>query len=388
MTSSKLQARGKHSGDPSPEGRSSWNPLRVSGTILPLNVLLMAKLLTLSFFLTGQWVLLPDPFLPFLRIFDHVASPAMFQRALQTLFLIAGFLLLFNRYVRTSCLALGTLLLTGILSSRLYFENNRMFTGCLWFLVGLYQPGQKPWLIRYQVVLLYFGAGLNKLLDPDWRSGQFLENVVHLLRKRLYMQISSWLPAMWFSRLMTWTVILTEFALATGFLVRQFVSVTIWVGVAYHTILLVLTGRRFGMFYFATLSSYLAFVDWSRSPTIVLCSRERNDQTRVKRILEKFDFDGLFHWSCGQLNSGEHKLLKRWPWSTLYVTVAGETYKGIAALYILLIYNPLTYFVFTIILALPGLSSVYRKLTATIFLLFLSPTLLSPLAHRIHRNRM
>jgi hypothetical protein len=39
-------------------------------------------------------------------------------------------------------------------------------------------------------------------------------------------------------------------------------------GVAYHTALVLATGRTFGMFWFAALASYLAFVDWSPRPDV------------------------------------------------------------------------------------------------------------------------
>ncbi|MCU1291412.1 MAG: hypothetical protein JWP08_262, partial [Bryobacterales bacterium] len=190
---------------------ASWNPLRVSGTALPVNILLMAKILVLCFLLTGQWNLLPDHFLPFVPMFDHLGSPVMFQRTLQAAFLFVAVSLLLNYRVRTCCLILAGIISAGMLSSRLYFENNRTFTACLWFLAGLYAPGQKIPFIRYQVVILYFGAALNKLLDGDWRSGQFFENlVVHLVHQPVYTRLTSWLPALWLSKFFSWSTIIVE----------------------------------------------------------------------------------------------------------------------------------------------------------------------------------
>ena len=178
-----------------PAATTSLNPLKVSGTTLPPNLLLMAKLVTLYFLLTGQWQRLPDHFLPFLPLFDHAGPPILFRGTLQVVFLAAAVSLFVNSHVRTCCLLLGAVILVGILSSRPYFENNRMFTGCILFLAGLYQPGQKAWLIRYQVVLLYFAAGLNKILDADWRSGRFFKQATTLSEHHaLHARVSSLLP--------------------------------------------------------------------------------------------------------------------------------------------------------------------------------------------------
>jgi hypothetical protein len=135
-------------------------------------------------------------------------------------------------------------MLTAVLSSRLYSMNNRTFTGCLWLVTGLSVPGQKPWLVRYQVILLYFGAALNKFLDADWRSGQYFENLERRIghHAALYAQISSWLPPMWLSRVMSWATIVIEFVLAGGFLIGRLLGPIAWLGIAYHTALLVRWG--------------------------------------------------------------------------------------------------------------------------------------------------
>ena len=316
-----------------------WNPLCSTRTVLPPNLLLMAKILALCFILSGQIAALPDHFLPFLPVLDKAGSPADFQRLLQATFLLGSVFLVFNIGVRTCCLVLGGVILLGILSSRPYFENNRTFTGCLLLLAGLYVPGQKPSLIRLQIILLYFGAGCNKLLDADWRSGQFFENMeAHLGHHReFYVKLSSWLPGMWLSRLMSWTVIIVEFVIAGGLSLRRLLGPIVWVGIAYHTALLVLTGYTFGMFYYATLSSFLAFLELpATSPETKLTEIRKTSVTLLSRV---------------------------------------------AALYTVLIYNPATYLLCAILLSAPLSSGpLFRRVFAALFLLFLSPALLAPVA--------
>src|SRR5260370_10208073 len=100
-----------------------WNPLRCSGTILPANVLLMAKLIALCLLLTNHVRLLPDPFLPFVPVFDRIGAPAAFQLALQVVFVISAIALLFNRWVRASCLARGGSILIAVITSTACYGN-------------------------------------------------------------------------------------------------------------------------------------------------------------------------------------------------------------------------------------------------------------------------
>lgn len=360
---------------------ASHNPFRVTGTELPPNVLLMAKILAICFLLTGHWRAFPDHFVPFLPIFDQLGQPEMFRLALQVIFFIAAFSLLFNFHVRAASLALGLLLAVAILSSRPFFENNRAYTACLWILAGLQDSFRPAILLRYQVILLYFGAGLNKLLDADWRSGQFFETMtVSIGHQPLYIRISSVFPHLFLSKVMSWTVIILEFILPAGFVLNRYVGLLVWLGAAYHTVLLLLVHTTFGMFYYATLASFLAFVDWPL-PALVLSSSSRAGE-RIWRIFARFDLDHLFKFDFHEVsfqgagrNHGESAI------ASLYLSAGGRVYAGLSALYMALVYNPLTYLVFAILLSLPVPSnSPFRAGCAIILVLFLSPALLVPKA--------
>ena len=79
---------------------------------------------------------------------------------------------------------LGMSLLLSVLASKAYYGNNKTFCGLMLVLASLHQPGQSPWMLRLQMVIVYFGAGLNKLLDPDWRSGVFWPSLLSARRPR------------------------------------------------------------------------------------------------------------------------------------------------------------------------------------------------------------
>jgi hypothetical protein len=244
--------------------KGSFNPIKCTGTVLPPPVLLMAKLVALSILLSLEWKSFPDPFLPFIPALGHLAAIGpLFRWGLKIVFLAASAALLFNRHVRAACLAIAFVFLTAVFSSRIYFENNRLFVGCLFLLAGLTETEGSPWLLRAQIVLLYLAAGMNKLLDAGWRSGQFFAVWGgHFIKEPLYFTVAAWLPDMTLAKIFSWSAIATELTLPLALLHPRTRKMAICAGIGFHTALLFLTGRTFGLFYFAILASYLSFAEW------------------------------------------------------------------------------------------------------------------------------
>ena len=199
----------------------SWNPLRCGGTALPVNLLIMAKAIAIALLLTNHVRLLPDPFLPFVPALDRI-PPLLFQRTVQLVFIASAVTLIFNRSVRLSSFLLGMSIILSVVASKAYYGNNKTLCGFIFFLTSLYQPGQSPWMLRLQLVIVYFGAGLNKILDPDWRSGIFFENwAANRLHERMYLALVPLLPHLALAKLMSWFTILTELGLSGAFLIRR-----------------------------------------------------------------------------------------------------------------------------------------------------------------------
>jgi hypothetical protein len=339
-------------------------PLRISETELPDNVLLMAKVIALAFIATGQVRLLSWHFLPFLRVFDDLGTPAVFHWTLVTVFLAAAAALFYNQHVRICCFVLGGVILISLLSSRAYFENNRTYCACLLILAGLCNRGQSPWPIRLQVVLVYFGAALNKLMEPDWRSGQFFAywfGGIH--HPDLWARVTAFIPAMPLAQFVCWATIITELILVAGFLAPRWYSWSIWLGAAYHTTLLLLMNSTFGMFYYAMLASYLAFVDW---PTLPLEVRYDQAKAPWRRVLERLDTSGIIAWTPltadEALERGSHDLL---------VVDRGKSYRGFVALKRVLLFTPLTYFCYVVLLGRqPHFFQYHRWAAAGVLALF------------------
>jgi hypothetical protein len=335
----------------------SLNPFTVSGTDMPPNLLLMAKLVAVCFLVSGQWAALPQPFLPLVSDLDDLGSPTTAEVVLKASFLVAAALLLTNRTPRLASVALGIVIFVGMLASRNYIENNRFFVVLLFVLAGLSNRQIGGRLVQLQLVILYFGASLNKVLDIDWRSGQYFEHLPSGTELAgVYSRLTGLFPELLLSAVLAWAVIATEFALAAAFLLRRFVWVAIWLGAAYHTSLVLVTGRTFGMFWYAATASYFAFAKVP-SPLHVTCgSRAQPVFARLRRPLRLLDTEHQVSWSP----SG----------SRLAVASGMTTYYGFAALVRLAIVLPPVLFAVYFFAALPMLN--HRAVAAGVMIVLIA----------------
>jgi hypothetical protein len=334
-----------------PKPAASLNPFRVRGTALPPNVLLAAKIVTLVFLITGGWRL-TDPFVPFIGFLGDLGSPGAYQHALQAIWLIAAASLLLNQLVRPSCLALGGTLLLAQLSSTAYRTNTLTFTALLLLMIGLSDRNTAKMLIRGQLVVLYFWAGTNKLLDHNWRSGAFFESWVGIhAYGPAYRHLADLLPSMVLSTIASWGVIATELFLSLTFAIRKLVPVGIVLVIAYHSSLFLVTGTTFTMFWFSLTAACVALVEWPAVAPSVKYS-EDGRLARIVRLLQRLDFGHAFAWE--QSSGSELEL------------VGGERrFSGRQALARVVLYHPTLYMIFY---ALAAIQEPARRWAAVVAL--------------------
>jgi hypothetical protein len=250
----------------------------ISSDELATEASLCVKLLALCWLITGHALYVPRIFLPFWTVLDSMPAKELVWIALLLMGLQSVVGILFSYRMRACCIALAMVIFLSTLSSRIYFSNNRLFCACIFLLIGLTPNKEKPVLIRYQLVILYVGAALDKLLHPDWRSGQFMESFSRRLGEfgslwspnwkvgepnvylDLYLWIADLLPPMMLSRFVSWMTILTELSLAILFF-GGWIRPAIVLGLLFHSGLLLLTGSTMGMFFYAVLCAYVACSD-------------------------------------------------------------------------------------------------------------------------------
>ena len=362
------------------------NPLRCSGLELPTNLVIMVKAIAIALLLTRHFLLLPDPFLPFIPGMDLIPG-AWFQRSMQVLMVGGAFALLFNVRIRLSSFLIGMSLLLSVVASKAYYGNNKTFCGLMLVLAALHQPGRSPWILRLQLAVVYFGAGLNKVLDPDWRSGIFMHNwAANRLHQPAFLALEPLLPPLVLAKLMGWFTIVTELALSVLLLLRPLYPVAIWLSILLHSGMLLFTGSTFTLFFYGMTAAMLAFVDWPSEPMTVIYDGDCGFCNNARRFFERLDLEKAFRWERSQAGGldrfGITPAMVR---ERAYLVAAGRVHGGFRAFRAMLLYNPAVYLLTYIVLAVPGQrDSSFRNVLVAILLVLVSP-LFTPIGEALYR---
>jgi hypothetical protein len=352
--------------------KPSWNPLETTGTDLPVNLTILVKVLAIVLLVVNHVRILPDPWLPFIPWIDWFPAEP-FQRTLQVVFVISALAIVFNRRIRLFSLILGATILLAVVSSKAYYGNNKTFCGLMLFLSGLYKPGGPPFL-RWQLAITYFGAGLNKALDADWHSGVFFENwAVNRLHQPLYIMLDGLLPPMVLAKFMCWSTIVTELATVPGILIPSLNYWAVLANIFFQSSLLLFTGTTFTLFFYSMTACSLAFVTWPDAPLRVLYDSDRKLLETIRRLFEKLDVDGRYLWTPQQGVTADST---HFP---LHLVAGEKSYSGFQALRMIVLYNPVTWFVTAASIAAaenaPGPAALYRRLIVGASLVLLMPPL-------------
>lgn len=371
----------------------TWNPLSCAGTALAPNVLLMAKLIALALLLTNHVRLLPDPFLPFLPGLDRVDG-AIFRQTLQIVFVVSALSLLFNRWPRISCLLLGGSMLLGVLASRAYYGNNKTFCALMLILAGLQARNAEPTLLRWQVALVYFGAGLNKVLDADWQSGQFFDHWAgERLKQPLFLWLDPLLPPLLLGKILCWTTMVLEFGAAVMLFRKRWNRWGACFSIVLQAGILMFTGSTFTMFFYGMQSAMLVFLPWPQRPLTVIWDGDCGFCGFCKRWISRFDRDGVLAWWPFQSGKGrEHGIRDEAAMERLQlVTASGSVLDGFHAVRRMMVYLPAVWMTLCVaIAAAPEPSPTWRRVVVGCALFFFSP-LMNPIGVAVYdwvaRNR-
>jgi hypothetical protein len=350
---------------------SSWNPLRVTDTALPPQLLLMAKLVVVGLVLRNYHLGFPDVFAPFFEWMEIFPAP-WYRRAFKVAFLVCGTALLFNRTVRINCLILGSLFLLGTLSSKVYYRNAKVFVGLLLFLTGLQERGKPPWMIWWQLAIMYFGAGLNKILEADWRTGQYFDYfLTEIYHSQAYAVIRDLLPGRWIARLMCWSIIALEIAAGVMFTIRRLQPAAVWLAACVHVGAALLVAGDYGIYVAAVLASYMSLLPWPErlDASVDTVSPWR----RVKGFFGVLDQDAIINWREHSQGS-----------ASLVLSTGQRRWNDWRALGWLMMWTPTLYFATMILMtAFSGDARVrVVRSSASVGVLILTWTLLGWLARR------
>ncbi|MBX7259142.1 MAG: hypothetical protein K1Y02_22460 [Candidatus Hydrogenedentes bacterium] len=317
-------------------GRIAREPFRIDGTALQPNVLLMAKLIVIGLVLKGYHNGFPNAFAPFFSIFDALPEPA-FRRTLKAVFLVSATCLLFNRAVRIQCGIIGAVFLLGVLSSKVYYRNAIVFVSMIFLLTSLQERGRAPRLLYWQLGVMYLGAGLNKLCDPDWQTGQYFHYFLgSVFQSDIYLSLAPVFPGKSLAAAMCWWIIAAELCAGVLFFVPRRHDAAVWFAASVHVGAAFLVIGDYGIFMSAVLASYLCVVRWPDEMKV------RFDRTtwmgNIARAYRWLDMNRAHAW---QEQPGP-----------LIWTAGARHAEGWKALLCIAIYSPSTYFVAMVLLTI------------------------------------
>ena len=298
------------------------------------NVLLMCKLVLLLLLLHNISDKFGDPYLPFIGLIDGFRElPGWYGGIQHILFWISGAALLLNIKVRTAALGLGICVLMIMLGSKPLFQNHVFIVSCIFLLAGLSRKEDGPVLFQYQFAIIYFGAFLNKAMQLDWWTGDFLHTWLHLhLQNSFYETLSPLLPELWFASIVSALVMFLELLLAVLFIVKRWNGLAISVAVVMHlSFLFLIRGPHFGYFTEDILLALLAFLHWP-DKTIYL-RLHKALQKPLKPLIPLINPDRQFEFEKHHPGSG------RW----MEIQLGEVRYFNTPALAVFLKYHPFTY---------------------------------------------
>ncbi len=252
-------------------------------------------------------------------------------------------------------------MLLNILGSKAFFSNGKTFYTAQFLLLGLYTPESGTRFLRAQFVLVYLGCGLSKALDPDWWSGQYFENwFARRVEHGPYMAAAALLPPLLLSKVMSWSVIAMEFAVAGLFCRPRWDRAGIWLTLFLHTgILVLLWGATFAEFYYGVAAALLAFTAWPKAPLVLAYDAGSRAMTRLAGAVRALDLDGLWRVEAGA------------PGAPLRADLDGRRYEGVAALKLALRLTPLL--AYLLLMALHPYKKARPFLIVPIALFFFPP---------------
>lgn len=251
---------------------ASYNPFRCQGTEMLPHFLLVCKLSILVVLIKGYYTELEAPFIPFVGFLDLFHGSQTYTYALRTGLFIGGGLVLFNKWPKLGATLAGSVLLIHLLGTRLDFKNHVMLTACVLLICGLAPSKYGMLLYRLQFGLIYFGATLNKILDPDWHNGVFFQNWMEArLKFPILADIAHATQPTLVYTAAGWITIIIEAIMLVLVLTPKYNRAAIWIGIAFHFSTTVFAaGNIFGFFVPGLLIAFLGF-------------NEQNETTKTHR---------------------------------------------------------------------------------------------------------
>ncbi|MGG7663250.1 HTTM domain-containing protein [Dyadobacter sp. BHUBP1] len=232
-------------------------------------LVLAVRMLAIYLLLTGEFPFNGNQgggrFYPLIEWLGELGTDEEFNMGVRLLFLSGIGLLLFSRFIRFGALCVGLAFVTGLLSCQICISVAHLFTGCVFLCTGLSNHVTGTDLIRFQLAVLYLGADLNKVFDPDWWTGASMETLLvtkHQIAS--YIEAASIFPRGFLSQMMGIGVIVLQISIAILLLRRATIVYAMLLALVLHLPMVLLMQMTFGPFLFALVTAYGSLLTWPR----------------------------------------------------------------------------------------------------------------------------
>lgn len=270
------------------------NPFYVKGKTVAPELVLAVRMLAVYLLLTGEFPFNGNQgggrFYPLIELLDQLGTDEQFNLGVRMLFLSGIGLLLFSRFVRIGALGVGLAFVTGLLSCQICISVAHLFTGCVFLCTALSNHITGTDLVRFQLAVLYLGADLNKVFDPDWWSGASMETLLvtkHQIAS--YMKAASIFPRGFLSQMMGIGVIVLQISIAILLLRRATIIYAMLLALVLHLPMVLLMHMTFGPFLFALVTAYGSLLTWPRR---LACDNRLHSSSLLVKGLTLLDFNG------------------------------------------------------------------------------------------------
>lgn len=313
----------------------------------PVNVNLIFKLLAITV-ICKIYLFQTDFKLPFLDFLIEMEGFVQISWV-TTGFTVAGIvmvLLTASPRLGSALIAMGILI--TIISCRPCYSDGRLYLFSLFLLLALYDKNFGVKFLRIQVIILYFGSGVNKLFDFDWQTGQYIENwLAHQIEHSVYIGISSILPSMVLAKIVSWTVIIMEISIAFCFTRKRTFMTGIWLGILLHSGSMIATNDLFGAFIIGSFISYLAFIEWPDHITMFM-----PESSKTKCLLKYYSWIDPYYRITMEVSPNNN---------ITELFFSQRKYSGFRAFQLFLVYCPFSYVALIGLTLAPSFGHVWLK---------------------------
>lgn len=269
-----------------------WNPFYIKEKAVVPELVLAVRLLACYLLLIGEVPFNGNQgsgrFYPLVGFLGDFGTDAQFNAGVRLVFLTGIAIVLCSRWVRTGALLVGLSFATGLLSCQTCISVAHLFTGCMFLCTALSNRVTGTDIVRFQLVVLYLGADLNKIFDADWWTGASMETLLvtkHQIPS--YMALAALFPPGFLSQITGISVILLQLGIAILLLKRKTVGYAVFLALLLHLPMVVLMHITFGPFVFALVTAYGSQFTW---PARLACDGRLHSPS-VVRLLKKLDFN-------------------------------------------------------------------------------------------------